>query len=330
MNKIVCFGEIMGRLNPEGYLRIKQARKYELSFAGGEVNAAVTLANFGCAVSFVSKIPDNDLSEALLRDLRGYKLDVSDMVFGGERLGMYYVEKGSSQRPTKVIYDRKYSSISMASRRDFDWDSIFKGATWFHFTGITPALSDNAADITRDALLCARARGITISCDTNYRKNLWTQEKAGSVMRDLMQHVDICITNKSDAKNLLGISDKGSHKESARHLMEAYTNLKSVAYTMRESSSASLNDWAALLYDGKDHFESKKYRFQVVDRLGGGDCFAGSLIYAINSGYSGQDTIEFAAAASCLKHTTEYDFSQATAEEVHNLMKGDATGRVQR
>ena len=340
MGKVVCFGEIMGRLNPEGYLRIKQARKFLLSFAGGEANVAVSLANFGCASSFVSKIPDNDLSESLLRELRGYNVDVSHMVLGGERLGMYYVEKGASQRPSKVIYDRKYSSISTAARTDFDWDQILHNAAWFHFTGITPALSDCLVDITTDALIKAKEKGITVSCDINYRGNLWTGSKAGEVMSKLMQYVDVCILNEEDADKVFGIKAENTdvnlgklsttgYRAVASKLMDMF-GFKKVAITMRGSLSASDNTWAALLYDGKDFYESKSYTIHLVDRVGGGDSFAGALIYALMSGYTKQESVEFATAASCLKQATENDFNQATLKEVHALMGGDASGRVQR
>jgi len=340
MQKIVCFGEVMGRLNPEGFLRIKQAREYKLSFAGGEVNVAVSLANFGLKSEFVSKIPSNDLSEALLRDIRGYGVGVSHMVYGGERLGMYYVEKGASQRPSTVIYDRKYSSIAMASREDFDWDAILEGATWFHFTGITPALSDTTAEITRDALKAAKAKGITVSCDINYRAKLWTPEKAGTVMSELMQYVDVCISNEEDAEKVFGIhaaetdvsagkiSGEG-YRDVARQLVARF-GFQKVAITLRGSISASDNNWAAMLYDGESFYESPNYTIRLVDRVGGGDSFGGALLYALISNYGGQEAINFAVAASCLKQTIEFDFNQVTVKEVHKLMDGDASGRVQR
>ena len=340
MQKVVCFGEVMGRLNPEGYLRIKQAREYKLSFAGGEVNVAVSLANYGCPSEFVSKIPDNDLSEAFIRDLRGYGVGSSHMVYGGERLGMYYVEKGASQRPSTVIYDRKHSSIATASREDFNWDKILDGATWFHFTGITPALSEGTAEITLDALRACKAKGIPVSCDINYRAKLWTPEKAGQVMSDLMQYVDVCISNEEDAEKVFGIHSEGTdvsagkisgegYRDVARQLMERF-GFKKVAITLRGSISASDNNWAAMLYDGTNFYESKNYTIHIVDRVGGGDSFGGALLYALISGYDGQKAIEFAVAASCLKQTIEYDFNQVTVKEVHKLMDGDASGRVQR
>ncbi|NLT98990.1 MAG: sugar kinase [Christensenellaceae bacterium] len=340
MSRVVCFGEIMGRLNPEGYLRIGQARKFELSFAGGEANVAVSLANYGIDVAYVTKLPKNDLAKSVVRELRGYGVDVSHIAYGGDRLGMYYVEKGASQRPSKVIYDRKYSSISTAKREDFDWDAIFEGAQWFHFTGITPALSDGCVDICRDALKAAKAKELTISCDLNYRKNLWSSEKAGKVMAELMGDVDLCIANEEDAEKVFGIKADDTDISGGRLSREGYINVarqltdrfgfKMVAITLRGSISASDNDWGAMLYvDGQSYF-SRNYRIHIVDRVGGGDSFVGALIFALLSDYDTQRAVEFAAAASCLKHTIEFDFNQVTVDEVEKLMGGDGSGRVQR
>jgi len=330
----------MGRLNPEGYLRIGQARKFELSFAGGEANVAVSLANYGIDVAYVTKLPKNDLAKSVVRELRGYGVDVSHIAYGGDRLGMYYVEKGASQRPSKVIYDRKYSSISTAKREDFDWDAIFEGAQWFHFTGITPALSDGCVDICRDALKAAKAKELTISCDLNYRKNLWSSEKAGKVMAELMGDVDLCIANEEDAEKVFGIKADDTDISGGRLSREGYINVarqltdrfgfKMVAITLRGSISASDNDWGAMLYvDGQSYF-SRNYRIHIVDRVGGGDSFVGALIFALLSDYDTQRAVEFAAAASCLKHTIEFDFNQVTVDEVEKLMGGDGSGRVQR
>ncbi len=340
MGKVVCFGEIMGRLNPEGYLRIGQAKKLELSFAGGEANVAVSLANYGLDADFVTKLPDNDLSKAVIRDLKGYGVGVSNIVFGGDRLGMYYVEKGASQRASKVIYDRKYSSISMAENGDFDWNEIFDGATWFHFTGITAALSKNCVDICKKALKEAKRRNITVSCDLNYRKNLWSPDEAKSTMTELMEFVDICIANEEDAEKVFGIKaddtnvSEGaiSHQgyiEVAEKLVEKF-GFDKVAITLRGSLSASDNTWAAMLYTGGESFFSKTYKIHIVDRVGGGDSFVGGLLYALISEFGSQKAVEFAVAASCLKHTIEFDFNQVSVEEVERLMKGDASGRVQR
>ena len=338
--RAVCFGEIMGRLSPEGYLRIKQARTYQLSFAGGEVNVAVALASFGLDAAFVTKAPANDLTEAMLRDLRGYKVDLGHMVYGGERLGMYYVEKGASQRPSKVIYDRKYSSIAMAKREDFKWEEILEGRDWFHFTGITPALSQNTVEITRDALQCAKKKGVTVSCDINYRATLWSPEEAGKVMTDLMQYVDVCISNEEDAEQVFGIHasntdvtsgkiNRAGYEDVARQLMTRF-GFKKVAITMRGSISASDNSWAGMFYNGEEFLHSANYIIHLVDRVGGGDSFAGGLIYGLMSGYDDKTALDFAVAASCLKQATEFDFVQSSVQEVHKLMGGDASGRVQR
>lgn len=338
--RAVCFGEIMGRLNPEGYLRIKQAKSYQLSFAGGEVNVAVALASFGLDAAFVTKAPANDLTEAMLRDLRGYKVDLSQMVYGGERLGMYYVEKGASQRPSKVIYDRKYSSIAMAAREDFNWEEILDGATWFHFTGITPALSENTIEITRDALEVAKKKGITVSCDINYRATLWSPQKAGEVMTEFMPYVDVCISNEEDAEQVFGIHAAGTdvssgkisqagYEDVAKQLMNKF-GFKKVAITMRGSISASDNSWAAMIYNGGEFHHSQNYVIHLVDRVGGGDSFAGGLIYGLMSGYDDKTALDFAVATSCLKQATEFDFVQSSVAEVHKLMGGDASGRVQR
>ena len=340
MKKTVCFGEIMMRLNPPGYLRIKQTNTFEASYAGGEANVAVSLANYGIPAEFVSKLPKNDISEAVLRQLRGYGVDVSHMAMGGERLGVYFVEKGASQRPSKVIYDRKYSSISTASREDFDWDAIFCDAGWFHFTGITPALSKGLAEICVTACEEAKKRGIKISCDLNYRKNLWSSEEAGRVMGQLMSYVNVCIANEEDADKVFGIRPADNNVDAGRINRAGYENVakalcdrfgcEKVAITLRESISANDNKWSAMLYqDGKACF-SRAYNIHIVDRVGGGDSFGGALIYALQSGYSQQNAIDFAAAASCLKHSIEFDFNQVTVDEVVSLMHGDSSGRVKR
>lgn len=340
MSKIVCFGEIMGRLCPLGYKKVVQATSFDITYAGGEANVAVSLANYGKNVSYVTKIPNNDLGKTVLRILKGYDVDTNDIVIGGERLGMYYVEKGASQRPSKVIYDRKYSSISMANPEDFDWDKILDGATWFHTTGITPALSNNSIEITRQALKKCREKGITVSCDLNYRKNLWSEAKAKEVMTEFMPYVDVCIGNEEDAEKVLGIAAESTDVTVGKINREGYTQVaktiekeygcKTVAITLRESYSASVNGWSAMLYTGGNSYFSKKYEIQLVDRVGGGDSFVGALVYALNDRTSPQEQIEFAVAGSCLKHTIEGDFNQVTVEEVERLMSGDGSGRVQR
>lgn len=340
MNKLITFGEIMGRLNPHGYLRIVQANELELSFAGGEANVAVAVANFGVETAFVTKVPQNDLTTRVLRGLKGYGIDVSHVIYGGERLGMYYVEKGASQRPSKVIYDRKFSSIAMARREDFDWNTILDGCTWFHFTGITPALGGELPEICKDALLKCREKNIMVSCDLNYRKNLWTPSEANKVMNGLMPYVDVCLANEEDSEKVFGISaddtdliggeiSKEGYKVVARKLMDRF-GFKKVAITLRGSISASDNTWAGMLYDGEKYYMSHSYKIHLVDRVGGGDSFGGGLIYALMNDYPPQEAIEFAVAASCLKQTTEYDLSLSTVEDVKKLMDGDGSGRVQR
>ena len=338
--KFVCFGEIMARLNPEGYLRFTQANHLELSYAGGEANVAVSLSNYGKNASFVTKLPVNDMAKSAVMSLKSQGVDVSDIVYGGERLGIYFVEKGASQRPSKVIYDRKYSSIATAEENNFDWEKIFAGASWFHFTGITPALGDNVADICEVACKTAKKMGLTVSCDLNYRKNLWSSQKAGEVMGRLMQYVDLCIANEEDAEKVFGIKadntditggelSSDEYMQVAKTLAESY-NIGKVAITLRGSISASDNNWAGMLYNNGECYFSKNYLIHIVDRVGGGDSFGGGLIYALSEGYTPQQAIEFAVAASCLKHTIEQDFNQVTVNEVKQLMAGDGSGRVQR
>ena len=338
--KFVTFGEIMARISPVDFKRIVQTNLFEITYGGGEANVAVSLSNYGKDAAFVTKLPDNDISEAALRTLKAHGVDVSNVAFGGERIGTYYCEKGASQRPSKVTYDRKYSSISTAEKADFDWKKIFDGACWFHFTGITPALSDECAAITLDACKAAKEAGVTVSCDLNFRKKLWTTEKAGKVMGELMKYVDVLIANEEDAEKVFGIkaantdvtSGELSHegyKDVAKKLSETF-DIPTVAITLRSSISASVNNWAAMLYRNGQYYFSKSYTMQIVDRVGGGDSFGGGLIYAISEGYNDQDIIEFAVAASCLKHSIEGDLNEVTVSEVKALMGGDGTGRVQR
>lgn len=340
MSKIVCFGELMLRLNPEGYLRFEQADKFMATFGGGEANVAVSLANFGMDASFCSKLPTHAIGNMAVRALRAEGVATADIVRGGERVGIYYIEKGASQRPSKVIYDRKYSAIGMASREDFDWDKILTDTVWFHFTGITPALGDNVAEICLDAVKACREKGIKVSCDLNFRKNLWTSEKASKVMGELMQYVNVCIANEEDADKVFGIKPDHNDVDSGKLNREGYIDVakklserfgcEKVAITLRESISANDNNWAAMLYDGEKAYFSKKYAVHIVDRVGGGDSFGAGLIYSLLSGYDMQDTIEFAVAASCLKHSIEYDFNRVSVDEVKALVKGGGSGRVQR
>ena len=340
MSKIVCFGELMLRLNPEGYLRFEQAKDFEVSFGGREANVAVSLAHFGMDAAFVSKFPSHAIGEMAVRSLRVEGVSTDKIVRGGERLGIYFIEKGASQRPSKVIYDRKYSAIGMAERSDFDWETILDGAEWFHFTGITPALGDNVADITLDALKVCRAKGIKVSCDLNFRKKLWSSEKAGKVMTELCGYVDVCIANEEDAEKVFGIRPDANDVEGGKLNRAGYIDVakkltdrfgfEKVAITLRESISASDNNWAAMLYaDGNAYF-SKTYAVHIVDRVGGGDSFGAGLIYALLCGYENQKAIEFAVAASCLKHSIETDFNYVSVDEVTTLMNGDGSGRVQR
>ncbi len=340
MKKVVTFGELMLRLAPEGYLRFVQSDKYEATFGGAEANVAVSLANYGIDAAFVTKLPTHEIGQAAVNSVRKFGVDTSKIVRGGERVGIYYCEKGASQRPSKVIYDRAYSSIATAKKDDFDWDAIFEGVEWFHFTGITPALSDETADICLAACKAAKAKGIMISCDLNFRKKLWTKEKAGQVMGTLCEYIDVCIANEEDAKDVFGIEANGSDITGGNLDRDGYISVakkltdrfgfKAVAITLRESKSANDNDWSGMLYtDGKACF-SKKYSMHIVDRVGGGDSFGGGLIYSLLSGFEPQQAIEFAVAASCLKHSVEGDYNLVSVAEVMNLAGGDASGRVQR
>lgn len=340
MKKIITFGEVMLRLAPENYLRFVQSDKYEATFGGAEANVAVSLANYGLDAAFVTKLPSHEIGQAAVNSLRKFGVDTTKIVRGGERVGIYYCEKGASQRPSKVIYDRAYSSISMASKDDFNWDDIFADAEWFHFTGITPALSDGVAEICLEACKAARERNIPVSCDLNFRKKLWSKEKAGKVMGELCKYIDYCIANEEDAKDVFGIEadgsdiyggklDRSGYISVAKKLTERF-GFKGVAITLRESKSANDNDWSGMLYTGGEAYFSKKYSMHIVDRVGGGDSFGAGLIYSIVSGYSPEATIEFAVAASCLKHTIEGDYNMVSLSEVQNLAGGDASGRVQR
>lgn len=340
MKRVVTFGEIMLRLAPEGYYRFLQADTYGATYGGGEANVAVSLANFGIDAAFVTKLPKHEIGQAGINSLRRFGVDVDDIVRGGDRVGIYFLEKGASQRPSKVIYDRAGSSIATATLDDFDWDDIFEGADWFHFTGITPALSDNCAGICLAACKAAKAKGVQISCDLNYRNKLWSKEKAGKVMADLMQYVDVCIANEQDADDVFGIKasntdvttgkvDHEGYKNVAKQLADRF-GFKKVAITLRSSISANDNDWAAMLYDGNDYYFSKTYHVHIVDRVGGGDSFGAGLIYSCLNDYASQDAIEFAVAASCLKHSIEGDFNMVTVDEVKKLAGGDGSGRVQR
>ena len=340
MTKVVTFGEVMLRLAPEGYYRFVQAETMGATYGGGEANVAVSLANFGFDAAFVTKLPKHEIGQAAVNSLRRYGVDTRHITRGGNRVGIYFLEKGASQRPSKVIYDRAGSAIAEATSKDFNWDEIFEGADWFHFTGITPALGDNMAAVCMDAVKAEKAKGIKVSCDLNYRNKLWSKEKAGQVMGELCQYVDVCIANEEDASDVFGIKAQGTdvttghvnhegYKDVAKQLVDRF-GFEKVAITLRGSISANDNKWAAMLFDGKDYVFSKSYLMHIVDRVGGGDSFGAGLIYSLLNGFSSQETIEFAVAASCLKHSVEGDYNQVSVDEVRKLAGGDASGRVQR
>ncbi len=340
MARVISFGEIMLRLNPEGYQRFVQADKFEVSYAGGECNVAVSLANYGVDAAFVTRVPAHEIGQSAINALRRYGVDTRYMLRGGERLGVYYCEKGASQRPSKVIYDRKNSAIAQAQPGDFDWDEIFDGADWFHWTGITPALGGRLPEICMEACKAAKARGLTVSCDLNFRKKLWTSAQANEVMSTLMPYVDVCIANEEDAKDVFGIAAENTDISTGRLDHQGYISVagqlcrrfgfKKVAITLRGSLSANDNDWAAMLYENGEAVFSPSYRVHIVDRVGGGDSFGGGLIYSLLTGKSNQDAINFAVAASCLKHSIEHDFNLVSVAEVEALAAGNASGRVQR
>lgn len=340
MKKVVTFGELMLRLAPENYLRFVQSDKFEATYGGAEANVAVSLANYGTDVAFVTKLPMHEIGQAAVNSLRKFGVDTSEIVRGGDRVGIYYCEKGASQRPSKVIYDRAGSAIATAKKSDFDWAKIFDGVNWFHFTGITPALSDEVADICLAAVKEAKKRGITVSCDLNFRKKLWSKEKAGKVMGELCGYIDYCIANEEDAKDVFGIEADDTDIYSGKLNREGYISVakkltdrfafKGVAITLRESLSANDNNWSGMLYTGGNAYFSKKYSMHIVDRVGGGDSFGGGLIYSLLNGYDAQKAIEFAVAASCLKHSVEGDYNMVSVDEVEKLAGGDASGRVQR
>ena len=342
MAKVVTFGELMIRLQPYNYERFVQADHLEFTFGGGEANVAVSLANYGDEAVFVTKLPAHAIGQAAVNSLRRYGVDTTKIVRGGERVGIYFNEKGASQRPSVCIYDRAHSAIQECSPSDFDWDAIFEGVDWFHFTGITPALGENLVTACEEACKTAKARGVKISCDLNYRGKLWTREQARAAMTRLCQYVDVCISNEEDAKDVFGIEaeatditagalNKEGYKSVARQLAEKF-GFEKVAITLRESKSAFDNDWSAMLYDvaANEYCFSKLYHLHIIDRIGGGDSFGGGLIHALLEGRTSQQAVEFAVAASALKHSIEGDYNFATVAEVEKLAGGDGSGRVQR
>ena len=342
MAKVITFGELMLRLQPYDYLRFVQADSFEATFGGGEANVAVSLANYGLDARFVTKLPEHAIGQMAVNSLRKYGVDTRHIVRGGDRVGIYFLEKGASNRGSVCIYDRAHSAIAEADSTDFDWDSIFEGADWFHFTGITPALGANVVEICRQACIAAKKHGVKISCDLNYRGKLWTRQQAREAMTKLCQYVDVCISNEEDAKDVFGIEaentdiyagklDKEGYKSVARQLADKF-GFEKVAITLRESMSASDNDWSGMLYDAAsgEYCFSKTYHLHIIDRVGGADSFGGGLIYALLSGKNTQEAIEFAVAASALKHSVEGDYNMVTVSEVEKLAGGDASGRVQR
>lgn len=344
MPRVITFGEIMLRLKSPALERFFQSPALEATFGGGEANVAVSLANYGMDVAFVTLLPDNDIGRACLRTVRGYGVDVSNIRLVPGRMGIYFLETGSNQRPSKVIYDRADSCIAKAAPDAIDWDAVFAGATWFHITGITPAISQSAADLSLAAVKAAKAKGLHVSCDLNYRKNLWKYGKtADQVMTELVKYVDTVIANEEDFQKALCLKAESTaavesgelnveqYKAIAKLAMETYPNIQRVAITLRESKSASHNDWSACLYNGKDFFLSRKYSItDIVDRVGGGDSFGGGLIYGLNTYEDEKQALEFAVAASCLKHTISGDYNRVSVAEVESLMKGSGNGRVQR
>lgn len=341
MGKIVAFGEIMLRLSPNGNYRLFQTDQMQAIFGGAEANVAVSLTNYGESVSYVTKLPDNIIGQSAINSLRYFGIDTSAIARGGDRVGIYYMEKGSNQRPSVCIYDRAGSSIQKATTTDFDWDLIFNDADWFHFTGITPALGENLVEVCKEACIEAKKRNIKVSCDLNYRSKLWTRDSARSAMTEICSYVDICIGNEEDAKDVFGLEGIQIDEKTGEINRDGYINVakalhkefgfEKIAFTFRTSHSASVNDWKAMLFDGEHFYLSKNYHFDnIVDRIGGGDSFSGALIYALRKGYDDQRAIEFAVAASALKHTIEGDVNRVTVEEVERLASGDKLGRVQR
>jgi 2-dehydro-3-deoxygluconokinase len=333
LKEAVFFGELLMRLATKRYERFVQAHEFEVAYTGAEANAAVSLRNFGLGASVVSAVPGTEIGEACINFIRQFGVNTDFVLRGGKRLGTFYLETGASQRPSKVIYDRAGSSFTELCAGMVDWDAAFAGKQWFHWSGTAPALSDGTAEATREACEAARRHGLTVSCDLNYRRKLWSPEKARETMTSLMQYVDVLIGNEEDSALVLGVSagslDAERHKAAASELHGRF-GFKYVATTLRESSSASENGWSCLLSDGERCYLSRKYRMWIVDRVGGGDSFSGGLIYALMSGMNGQEAVEFAAAASCLKHSIHGDFNLVSKEEVLELMGGGGSGRIQR
>ena len=342
MSRIITFGEIMLRLKSPGFEKLMQTPVLEATFGGGEANVAVSLANFGLDAAFVTALPDNDLGKACRMEIRKFGVDVSQVKLMPGRMGIYFLEAGANQRPSKVIYDRANSAIATAPQGSFDWDAAFAGGDWFHISGITPALSETASELALEAVKKAKEHGLTVSCDLNYRSKLWKYGKAApEVMGELVKSVDVCIANEEDVQKSLGITSDVDvsagklnteiYQRLAQQVIERYPNVSKVAITLRESLSASQNNWSACLYDGEGFYTSQKYAItDIVDRVGGGDSFSAGLIYGLLQKDSPQEALEFATAASCLKHSIYGDFNRVTVAEVEQLMGGNQSGRVQR
>ena len=340
--EFLTFGEIMLRLKTPGFERYLQTPRFEATFGGGEANVAVSLARFGLSAGYVTVLPDNAVADACIREMRSFNVDTSRILRVDGRIGVYYVESGANQRPSKVIYDRAGSTMANAKPGDFDWGKTFEGIKWFHITGITPAISETAKDLAIESVQFARARGITVSCDLNFRKNLWKYgKKASEVMPEMIRCADVVIANEEDVQKSLGISceanvesgtlDSAKYADLTNRVLSEYPNVKCIAITLRESKSANSNGWSACLNDRSSFYMSKYYLIDdIVDRIGGGDSFAGGLIYGLNKFRDRQTGLEFAVAASCLKHSIPGDYNRITFEEVMSLVNGDGSGRVQR
>jgi 2-dehydro-3-deoxygluconokinase len=338
--KIVCFGEIMLRLSTFGFQRFVQTNGFDATYGGAEANVCVSLANYGFKTSFVTKVPNNEIGQAAINSIRRYGVDTKYIARGGGRLGIYFAEKGVSQRSSKIIYDRANSSIAAMNPDEIDWDEILEDAHWFHFTGITPALGGNLTECLNRAILSAKKYDVKISCDLNYRKNLWTREEAKETMAQLVNGLDLCIANEEDAKDVFGIASESTDVTAGKLNYSGYLDvaqklgkrfdIKQVGITLRESISASLNNWSGMLFANGQGYFSKKYQLQIVDRIGGGDSFASGMIYSLLKGYEPQKVVEFAVAASCLKHSISGDFNLIRVNEAEKIMKGDSSGRVQR
>lgn len=340
--KYITFGEIMLRLKSVGHHRLFQSPELEATFGGGEANVAVSLANFGLDAAFCTVLPNNIIADECIKTLRSFGVDTSKIQRGPGRMGVYYLETGSNQRSSLVVYDREYSAISQAAPGDIDWDKVFDGYSWFHITGITPALSESAMELSLESVKAAKRLGLTVSCDLNYRKNLWKYgKKASEVMSEIANYVDVAIANEEDVQKSLGISievnvesgelDREKYKELGSKVLEKYPNMKMIAITLRESISADTNGWSACLNDRNDFYVSRRYMINdIVDRVGGGDSFAAGLIYGLNECDNTHEAMEFAVAASCLKHTIDGDFNRVSVDEVRKLAGGDGSGRVQR